>query len=101
MSEVELRVRVLLTMQVALLGMVTARLRSVLVAWTSAEILIRILSDGEVSPDDLELTSEIESEVISHMPDHVVTCSAESCSLNHRIVPAVGEVCVFLRAPER
>jgi hypothetical protein len=101
MSAVELRVRVLLTLQVALLGMVTANLRSVLVSWTETEIRIRLLFEGVVTPSDIELASEIESEVISQIPSHSVTSSAEPCSISDKVEPAVGEVLVFQRAPDR
>ena len=75
---VELRVRVLLTLQVALLGMVTANMRSVVVSWTDKDVRIRVVFDEKVAPEDAELASEIESEVISHLPHHTVFLRSRS-----------------------
>lgn len=99
MNSIELRARVLLTLQVALLGMVTSNMRSVLVSWTETEVHIRLVFEGAVSPDDIELASEIESEVISHLPSHAVLCKAETCLPSEKVVPLAGEVLVFQRAP--
>ena len=98
MNNTELRVRVLLTLQVALLGMVTASMRSVLVSWTESDVHIRLVFEGAVRPVDLELASEIESEVMSHLPSHVVRSRTETCLLSERVVPLPGEVMVFQRA---
>lgn len=101
MNAVELRVRVLLTLQVALLGMVTPSMRTVLVSWTESDVHIRVLFDGGVSSLEGELVSEIESEVMSHLPGHSVRCVAETCSVPEKVMPTNGEVLVFQRAPER
>lgn len=98
MNNTELRVRVLLTMQVALLGMVTANMRSVLVSWTETNVNIRIVFEGAVSPADNELASEIESEVMSHLPSHAVICRTESDLPFGKVMPFTDEVFVFQRA---
>lgn len=99
MNNIELRTRVLLTLQVVLLGMVTSNLRSVLVSWTETDVHIRLVFEGAVSSDEIELASEIESEVISHLPNHAVLCKAEACLPFERVAPFAGEVLVFQRAP--
>lgn len=98
MNKTELRVRVLLTMQVALLGMVTGNMRSALVAWNETEVRIRLVFEGSVLLEEQELASEIESEVISHLPDHFVQCRAESCLEPEKVIPIADEVFVFQRA---
>jgi len=98
MNAVELRVRVLLTLQVALLGMVTANMRSVLVSWTDRDVRVRIVFDRAVLSEDVEVVSEIESEVISHLPSHNVHCLAEACLRSTKVQPDAGEVLVFQRA---
>lgn len=98
MKTTELRVRVLLTMQVALLGMVTANMRSVLVSWTETSVNVRIVFEGAVSPADSELVSEIESEVMSHLPDHAVICKTESGLPFEKVILSSDEVFVFQRA---
>jgi hypothetical protein len=99
MSNIELRTRVLLTLQVALLGMVTSNMRSVFVSWTETDVHIRLVFDGIVSINEIELASEIETEVISHLPKHGITCDAISCLPLEKVVPLVSEVLVFQRAP--
>jgi hypothetical protein len=99
MKNTELRVRVLLTLQVSLLGMVTGNMRSVFVSWTETEIHIRAVFDEEVIPKDVEIANEIESEVISHLPAHEVFCRAEACLMSDKPVPFAGEILVFQRAP--
>lgn len=98
MKSTELRVRVLLTMQVALLGMVTTNMRSVLVSWTDTSVNVRIVFEGAVSPADNELASEIESEVMSHLPSHAVICRTESSLPPEKVMPSTNEVFVFQRA---
>lgn len=99
MNATELRVRVLLTLQVALLGMVTANMRSVAVSWTDKDVRIRVVFDERVSPEDAELASEIESEVISHLPHHTVRCQAEACLIpTEKVRISPDEVLVFQRA---
>ncbi|HJS03780.1 MAG TPA: hypothetical protein VJ832_09895 [Variovorax sp.] len=97
-NAVELRVRVLLTLQVALLGMVTANMRSVVVSWTDKDVRIRVVFDEKVAPGDAELASEIESEVISHLPHHTAFCEAEACVPSKGVEISAGEVLVFQRA---
>jgi hypothetical protein len=99
MTPIELRVRVLLTLQVALLGMVTPNMRAVLVSWTDSDVHVRVLFDSHVSPRDAELVSEIESEVLSHLPTHKVNCQGEACPPVMMVEAHAGEVLVFQRAP--
>ncbi len=101
MNAVELRVRVLLTLQVALLGAVTPNMQSVLVSWTDKDVRIRIVFDESLLPEDVELASEIESEVISHLPNHTVLCQAEACLPSKRMEINAGEVLVFQRASSK
>jgi hypothetical protein len=98
MKNTELRVRILLTMQVALLGMVTNNMRAVLVSWTETNVQVRIVFESAVSPSDNERVSEIESEVISHLPNHTVVCRAEPCSVSEKVLSSGDEVFVFQRA---
>ncbi|MDP9877264.1 hypothetical protein J2W25_000874 [Variovorax boronicumulans] len=98
MSNTELRVRVLLTLQVALLGMVTANMRSVLVSWNKTEVHIRLVFNEVINDTDVEIASEIESEVISHLPGQIVRCEAETIPLDIKVMPREGEVLVFHRA---
>jgi hypothetical protein len=88
----------MLTMQIALLGMVTTNMQSVLVSWTKTSVNIRIVFEGSLSSADNELASEIESEVMSHLPGYAVICKAESGLLVEKIIPSAEEFFVFQRA---
>lgn len=94
MNVVDLRTRVLLTMQVALLGMVTPSMRAVSVSWSESAVRFRVFFDRQV---DAEITSEIETEVMSHLPSQVVRGIAEITGGQAR-APEPGEVFVFRRA---
>ncbi len=96
----DLRTRILLTLQVALLGMVTAKMQSVLVSWTEESIHIRLIFEGHISSAEIDIAGEIESEVVSHLPDFSVLCHPQSCPPSARVAPLAGEVLVFQRALE-
>ena len=98
MDAVELRRKVLLTLQVALLGMVTPGMRSVLVSWSESQIRARIIFDEEPTPDDIEDTSVIEAEVMASFPDHAVVFVAERCPVGKKVEHLNGEAFVFARA---
>jgi hypothetical protein len=87
-----------MSLQVALLGMVTDSMRSVLVSWTDKDVQIRVVFDKMISQDEEELASEIESEVISHLPEHTIRCQAEFCPLSIKVKINPNEVRVFERA---
>lgn len=94
MNDVDLRTRVLLTMQVALLGMVKPSMRAVSVSWSESTVKFRVFFDQKV---DEEITSEIETEVMSHLPSQVVRGIAELTGGQPR-GREPGEVFVFRRA---
>ena len=71
-QELELRRRVLLTFQVALLGMVTPSLRGVTVRWDERSILAHCLFDGPTGEEEREACSDIEAEVMASFPDQEV-----------------------------
>jgi hypothetical protein len=87
----------LLAMQVALLGTVVPAMRAVLVSWSESNITIRVIFDSAISDSDEETVSEIETEMMSHFPDHAVTARSE-LSDAALIEPAEGEAFVFRRA---
>lgn len=65
MTEDELAKEVLLTMQRALLGEVSAHLRMVSVRWSDTEIHFDSYFDGEITEDDEETMSVVETEVLA------------------------------------
>lgn len=98
MNTIQLRTRVLLTMQSALLGMVSKHMSAVVVSWTEEKINIRIAFDRVPTANDIELASEIETEVISHFPQHTVQCCAETSNPPMRIELSPNEALVFQRS---
>ena len=72
MSNEELRVRVLLTVQAALLGAITPNLRAVICCWDAEEVKVTAIFDGEPSEEEKELFSEVEAEILAQMPCHEV-----------------------------
>jgi hypothetical protein len=99
-EEKNFRALVLLSLQRALVGMITQSMLAVFVSWTEMEVCVRVLFDRPVSPDDIEWVSIIETEIIADIPTHTVRCVAESClcSKNGMPKPHVNERTVFKRA---
>lgn len=96
----DLRVRVLLTMQVALLGMITLETCSVMVSFTAEKIEFRIRFNKPIGDDERERVSEIETELLADFGSMSVSGSAEDCSFPERIILNEGEILVFSRARE-
>lgn len=74
-AAVEFRRRVLLTFQVALLGMVTPSLRAVTVGWEGKRIAAKCIFDRAVTIEEREACSDIEGEVLASFPDCEVEVS--------------------------
>jgi hypothetical protein len=71
-EEIELRSKVLLTFQTALLGMISSSLRGVTVTWSDEAITGRLLFDRDVGIEERECASDIEAEIAAAFPDHGV-----------------------------
>ena len=78
-TDLQLRRDVLLTFQVALLGMVGPSLRGVTVSWADRKIVGRLLFDGEVGADERECASDVEAEIAASFPDHEIEVTAGRC----------------------
>lgn len=102
LDERELRVRVLLSVQRALLGEITPPMRAIEVEWSRDRIMIRVFTEGEV--DDAmreDFDAGVVTQVVSDFPDpdrgdpqvafEVVRCDAPTR------IPVRG-VLVFARA---
>ena len=91
-EEIILRQDVLLTFQVALLGMVLPSLRGVTVGWDANEISALCLYDGNIGDIENELASDIEAEIIASFPEYKVNVGAESfkypANLNNQTLKA-------------
>lgn len=100
MTDLELRIRVLLTMQTALLGVIRNNIRAVVCRWNFNHIQVRTVVDGEVSDADKELMDDVETEVISHFPDAEVSVKCVRLDMPERLALDTAEVYVFRRHEE-
>jgi hypothetical protein len=64
----DIRTKLLLSVQRALLGAVSPRLRAVTCGWQGFEITLRFAFDGEVADPDLEDAGVVASEVAADFP---------------------------------
>lgn len=93
----EMRVTVLLSLQRALLGMVTMSLRGVAVSWTEHLVCARFMYEFEDS-QHVELMGEIETEVLADFHSDVDTrFTIEAAPRSTRLGLEQDEVWVYLR----
>jgi hypothetical protein len=91
----EIRRRVLLCFQVALLGMVGPNLRAVTVNWSDCSIEGILYFDGDLDEQAIEDASDIEAEVMASFPEHEVSVIAQRCDSPAK--PAMTGAWVFMR----
>ncbi|BCQ28289.1 hypothetical protein NK8_64780 (plasmid) [Caballeronia sp. NK8] len=68
----DFRVRLLLSLQVALLGNISANMRAVTCRLEGSDIKVRAMFDGAVSEEDSATVDEIGSELASHFDHEMV-----------------------------
>ena len=68
MTDAEIRLQLLLSIQRALLGAVPAPLRAVTCGWNATKITLQFIFDGEISEDDEEGARIAGTEVIADFP---------------------------------
>ena len=69
MTDLEIRTKLLLSLQRALLGAVSPALREVSCGWRAKQINLRFVYDGEISEVDFDAAHIVGAEVISDFPD--------------------------------
>lgn len=96
-SATQMRVRVLMSIQRALLGMVTPSLRGVSVSWDEHRIGARFVYDAD-DRENVEFVQEIETQVLADFGEDVVTDFAVEVA-PESTAPALNEseVWVYLR----
>lgn len=97
MDKVELRIRILLATQTALLGAIDARVRAVTCRWDNRHIQLRVIIDGRISVIDRETMSMVETEIMSHFHAHEVNVECVRVDVPQRIELLPNEVLVFSR----
>jgi len=97
MQDNDLRVGVLLTMQVALLGAVGPDVRKVLCRWNASEIRVRAVFNGPIREDDAEVMLEVETEMMASFPNHDISLVCERHDAPQPVPMRDGERAVFAR----
>ncbi|QUS54593.1 hypothetical protein [Pseudovibrio brasiliensis] len=92
-----MRVTLLLGLQTALLGAIGSNLRAVTCSWDDERVGIRAIFDGAISSFEYDEMSVVETEVISHLPEHEVTLRCFRIDAPKQIVLKEAEVLVFRR----
>jgi hypothetical protein len=99
MNSLETRARILLSMQVALLGMVTPKMRAVLIGWHEPQMVFRVIFDScLVTSEQADLVNELETEMIAHFPGWEIQGLAVPLEQAHQVSASLNEVLVFRRA---
>ena len=98
MTSNDMRVRVLLSMQRAILGHIGTAVRAIMCRWTMDEIQVRVIFDGDINCDDAEAIAETKTEVIADFPSQVdVYFKLERLDYPVLIKHEIDEVAVFRR----
>lgn len=93
-----MRVRVLLSVQRALLGHIGTAVRAIVCRWTKDEIHVRAVFDGEIDDENAEAFSEAETEVNADFPSQVIVYfKLERHDYPVSIKLQIDEVAVFRR----
>ena len=97
MNEIDLRVRVLLSLQRALLGAIVPSIRGITCSYDDSEIKILCLFDGEYSDDDKEILECVSTEVVADFPSHQIILDCIRHDNPELINPKVLSDWVYLR----
>lgn len=93
----ELRVSMLLGMQLALLGCIGCGVRKVLCRWNEHEIKARAIFDGAIREEDAEAMLEAETEMMASFPHQDISLTCERCDAPQVIPQGNDEYSVFAR----
>jgi hypothetical protein len=72
MDNKELRIKVLLSLQVALLGKISPNIRGITCSWDFSKIIIRCIFHGKIDEEDRDSMEIACTEVMADFPDHDV-----------------------------
>lgn len=97
MVDCTVRVRLLLSLQAALLGNIGANIRAITCGVFDATIKVNVVFDGEILDSDVDLMDEVGSEVASHFSEEHVEIECFRIDSPQRIENAVLDWYVYLR----
>jgi hypothetical protein len=97
-EDFDVRARLLLSVQMALVGAVPPALRAVLCSWEEHKIGLRFVFDGQIDPDDSEDMSVVGAEVIAdfHSP-WIINDQVERLDAPAKIVASPTEIWAYGR----
>ena len=81
MTSSELRIKVLLCLQSALLGEITPNIRGITCGWNNSSITIHCYFQDEISEQEAESMECIATEVIAHFPDLKISIESKRLDL--------------------
>ena len=97
MQDNDLRIGVLLTMQVALLGAIGPHVRKVLCRWNARDIRIRAVFDGPIHEDEADAMLVVETEMLASFIGHDISLVCERCDTPQPVLSCDDEHTVFAR----
>lgn len=97
MPSIELRIRVLLSLQAALLNNISANIRGITCRWSTSEITIHCYFQGEISDDDRESMECVATEVIADFPEHKISIECKRLDLPEPLNPHTLSAWVYRR----
>lgn len=97
MNSIELRTRVLLSLQSALLGEITPNVRGITCRWDTSEIMIVCYLQGEVSEDIEESMACVATEVMADFPEHQVEIACKELNEPEPLNPYTLSAWVYRR----
>ncbi len=97
MTSIELRNKILLSLQVALLGEITPNIRGITCGWSSSLITIHWYFQGEISEDDRESMECVATEVLANFPEHKINIESKRLDLPELLNPYTLSAWVYLK----
>lgn len=97
MTNIELRINVLLSLQRALLGEISPNIRGITCSWDTSIITIHCYFQAEISDDDRESMECVATEVIADFPEHRVILECKRLDMPASLNPYTLSAWVYRR----
>lgn len=97
MTTIELRTKVLLSLQSALLGEITHNIRGITCGWSNFLITIHCSFKDEISEQDRESMECIATKVIAHFPKHKISIEIKRLDLPEPLNPYTLSAWAYIR----
>jgi hypothetical protein len=97
MTDNELRIKVLLRLQVALLGEIDPSIRGITCGWSKSLITIHCYFQGEINDDNKESMNCVETEIMADFTEHKVNLECKRLDLPTPLNPYTLSAWVYRR----